>query len=50
MLKITINNQETQVHPGTTILQAARQLGIRIPTLCHTEKYAPVGACRVCLV
>jgi predicted molibdopterin-dependent oxidoreductase YjgC len=35
---------------GTTILQAARSLGIDIPTLCHHETLRPVGACRLCVV
>jgi NADH dehydrogenase/NADH:ubiquinone oxidoreductase subunit G len=50
MTKLHINNIPVDVPQGTTILNAARELGIRIPTLCHLEKSAPKGACRICLV
>ncbi len=33
-----------------TLLEAARTVGIDIPTLCHHEKLAPYGACRLCTV
>lgn len=50
MIKLTINDLEVQVKEGATLLQAARELGIEIPTLCHHEALAPYGACRLCLV
>ena len=50
MLNVTVNSQKFQVPEGTTILQAARQTGIKIPTLCNLEKREAIGACRVCLV
>ena len=50
MLNITINSQKIQVPEGSTILQAARQIGVSIPTLCNLEKREAIGACRVCLV
>ncbi len=50
MLNVTINTQKLQVPEGTTILQAARQVGVTIPTLCNLEKRGAIGACRVCLV
>ncbi len=50
MLTAYINNQEIQVPEGTTILQAASQHGIRIPTLCYLENLQAIGACRVCMV
>ncbi|MEE9315886.1 MAG: 2Fe-2S iron-sulfur cluster-binding protein [bacterium] len=50
MVKLTINNREVEVEEGATVLQAARKLGIEIPTLCYHEALAPYGACRVCLV
>lgn len=50
MPKATINNQEVTVDAGTTILYAAKQLGIEIPTLCFLEGKSPLGACRVCMV
>ncbi len=50
MLSVTINNTKTEVPEGTTILEAARKVGVRIPTLCHIKGQNPTGACRVCLV
>lgn len=50
MYQITIDNLQTEVEPGTTILEAARTLQIDIPTLCYLEHYEPLGACRLCLV
>ncbi len=49
-LTITIDGRTTQVAPGTTILNAARQMGITIPTLCNFRGLPPYAACRVCLV
>jgi iron-only hydrogenase group A len=50
MIQVRINGQPIGVAEGNTILQAAKQAGIHIPTLCFLEKRDPVGACRVCLV
>jgi iron-only hydrogenase group A len=50
MPKLTINNFEVEVPVGATILDAAKKLDIKIPTLCYLEGCRPVGACRVCLV
>ncbi len=50
MVNLTIDGKRVEVEPGTTILEAAEQLGIRIPTLCHHKALAPYGACRLCLV
>ena len=49
-MNMTINAVKIQVPEGVTILQAARQAGISIPTLCNLEHRDPIGACRVCLV
>ncbi|MCK4547607.1 MAG: (2Fe-2S)-binding protein [Candidatus Eisenbacteria sp.] len=49
-IKLKIDKQDIEVPEGTTILEAARMLGIRIPTLCHHEALKPYGACRICLV
>jgi len=49
-VKVIINNKETEVEKGKTILEAARQLGIKIPTLCHIDGLFPSGACRMCVV
>jgi len=45
-----INDKEIRAIQGMTILQAAQSAGIDIPTLCHHEKLAPYGACRLCTV
>jgi len=50
VVKITIDGQEIEVEDGTTILEAAQQLGIKIPTLCYHKALPPYGACRLCLV
>ena len=50
MPKLTIDNQALEVPAGTTILQAARVLGIDIPTLCHREGCRPETSCLVCVV
>jgi len=55
MIKLTIDNKKIEVEKGTTILKAARQFGIDIPTLCHFElgdmgiENKP-GGCRICVV
>ena len=50
MITLTIDNQKIQVPAGTTILNAARHLGIYIPTLCFAEGYKPSASCMVCVV
>ncbi len=45
-----MNNHEVEVKPGATILEAAKAIGVKIPTLCFLEGKAPLGACRVCMV
>ncbi len=50
MINLTINNIPVEVPEGTTILNAARKAGIRIPTLCYVEGLQAIGACRVCIV
>jgi ferredoxin len=49
-ITITIDGHKTTVEPGQTILAAARNLGINIPTLCFLEKCDPATSCLVCLV
>jgi len=49
-VKITINNKEIETEKGKTILDAAREAGIDIPTLCYIDGLVPSGACRMCLV
>ena len=50
MTTLRINGIETDVEEGTTVLEAARLLGIDIPTLCHDDGLSPYGACRLCIV
>lgn len=50
MVKITIDNITREVKEGITILDAAREFGINIPTLCHHPKLTPFGGCRMCIV
>jgi len=50
MTKLTIDGQEVAVSPGTTVLQAAQQIGIEIPHFCYHERLAVAGNCRMCLV
>jgi len=47
---LTIDGREVTVEAGTTLFDAARRLGIDIPTLCHAQHQTPVGVCRVCTV
>ncbi|PWI82567.1 formate dehydrogenase subunit alpha [Enterococcus faecalis] len=47
---LSIDNQEVTVPKGTTILEAAKALGVEIPTLCHLKELAPDGSCRMCVV
>ncbi|MGH3474677.1 MAG: formate dehydrogenase subunit alpha [Aeromicrobium sp.] len=49
-MSLTIDGQSVSVAEGTTIWEAARDLGIDIPVLCHDERYDPVGVCRMCVV
>ena len=50
MPKLTIDNQPIEVTEGTTVLAAAAQLGIEIPTLCYAENLPPATSCMVCVV
>ena len=50
MINIKINGMPCSVPYGTTILEAARQLGIEIPTLCYLKEINEIGACRFCVV
>jgi bidirectional [NiFe] hydrogenase diaphorase subunit len=50
MVKLTIDNRSIQVENGETVLEAARENGISIPTLCYHEAVEPYAACRLCVV
>jgi predicted molibdopterin-dependent oxidoreductase YjgC len=49
-IEITIDGHAVSVPEGSTILEAARKLGIDTPTLCFLESLTPVNVCRVCVV
>jgi len=49
-IRVRIDGREVVASEGTTVLEAARSAGISIPTLCHHEKLAPFGGCRLCIV
>lgn len=50
MVTLTIDEQEIKVPKGITILEAAKQAGIDIPTLCFLKDINEVGDCRMCIV
>lgn len=50
MIKIIINGTECMVEEGITVLQACRNMGIEIPTLCYDERLRAHAACRLCIV
>src|SRR5579863_3989306 len=47
---LIIDGHEVSARRGQTILEVAKESGIRIPTLCHLDGLSDVGACRMCLV
>ena len=54
-IKLTIDNKQVEVEKGTTILTAARTMGVDIPTLCHMQLHDlnienKPGGCRICVV
>lgn len=50
MPKLTINDIEVDVEPGTTVLQACEALGVEIPVFCYHPRLSIAGNCRMCLV
>ncbi|MFC1714230.1 2Fe-2S iron-sulfur cluster-binding protein [Candidatus Poribacteria bacterium] len=50
MPNLIIDNREVEIEPGSTILDAARKLGIEIPTLCFRDGCDPSTSCMVCVV
>ncbi len=50
MVRVVIDNQGVDVEPGSTVLDAARKLGIDIPALCHVPGRDPSVSCMACLV
>lgn len=49
-ITLQIDGKEVKASVGMTILEAAQNAGIFIPTLCHHEKLEPYGGCRICTV
>ena len=50
MISLHINNIPVTVPAGTTVLEAARSAGIKIPSLCFLKDINEIGACRICVV
>jgi bidirectional [NiFe] hydrogenase diaphorase subunit len=50
VLTLTVNDRPITARAGQTILSAAQEAGIMIPTLCHLDGLSEAGACRLCLV
>ncbi len=50
MISLTIDNKKVEVEQGTSILEAAREAGTGIPSLCYLKDINVVGVCRVCVV
>ncbi len=49
-INLTIDNRPVRVQAGTTIMQAAEKIGVRIPRLCYHPQLSIDGACRICVV
>ena len=50
MVTLKINDIPVTVPEGTTVLEAARNAGIKIPSLCFLKGVNEIGACRICVV
>ncbi|MCD4824402.1 MAG: FAD-dependent oxidoreductase [Phycisphaerae bacterium] len=50
MITITVDDKKIEVQEGKTVLEAAEQAGIYIPSLCYHPDLTPIGACRLCVV
>ncbi len=50
MINVKINGIAVSVPKGSTVLEAARQAGIEVPTLCFMKEKNEIGACRICMV
>lgn len=50
MINLTINGKPVSVEEGTTIMEAAKSIGIEIPNLCYDKTLSPFGGCRLCVV
>jgi len=50
LINLSINGEEISVEEGTTILEAAKKLNYKIPTLCYQKELSVYGGCRLCIV
>jgi NADH-quinone oxidoreductase chain G len=50
MVELTIDDRKVSVEEGTTILAAAKKIGINIPNMCYDKRLRPYGGCRLCVV
>jgi len=50
MINLKINGMDVRVPAGSTVLEAARSIGIEVPTLCYLKELNEIGACRICVV
>ncbi len=50
MVQLTIDGKTVKARDGAYVLEAARAVGIEIPTLCHNDSLTPDGRCRLCMV
>ncbi len=49
-ITLTIDGKQVQTRPDATVLEAAREAGVYIPTLCYLPSLKPYGGCRLCIV
>ena len=47
---LTVNGQRAHSPGQRLLIHVLRELGIRVPTLCHDDRLTPYGGCRMCLV
>ena len=50
IVTLSLDGRRRKAARGRSILETARQFGVKIPTLCYHEALAPVGSCRLCVV
>jgi len=50
IISFILDGQKLEVEEGKTVLEAAQQYGVKIPTLCHDPRLKPTAACRLCLI
>ncbi|MDY7012342.1 MAG: bidirectional hydrogenase complex protein HoxU [Cyanobacteriota bacterium] len=50
VITLKIDKIDVAIEEGATVLDAAKEVGVRIPTLCHLEGVSDIGACRLCVV